>query len=490
MGGYDDLLIRVLNGLVEADRETGKDLRSWLESHPVLPPMIHVPNHGTRFISMDGLRALHEIGRLWYDQNPKLAARISPSSASSFAVTAFGEFLAAMKAVKTTDDIKRDLIHRVAELAEKSKVEEHYYYPAWVFDQTDAPSFWIGPVQFLRREDWLEELDEVAGGSFPGTTEIQAFWERGPTWRDRLGRIFMYIKRQLRKRVPALRRALQITSTTARSNYETAIDWIGEREWILAVRAIDRDSELSSECATVAARVALDSIGLGLNRHQARSLRGPGDAIGRDVTMLLSQSPGGQTFNWKRSWDWPRLGGAPGDQNTYLDTLTGVLNAAGRALTVFVDPTNDCSTPNLMRRWVEAMYWFGESRREPIKFIALVKLGICLDVLTDGGMYPGIIAFGCAAFGINPKETFLQGHSMEQMVDKLYRQGRSRISHGTTLSILGELPIGLDLSDFFTARMLAAYIALAMHYDGEDSYKSFLGAVPGIAKQHFSSKPQ
>jgi hypothetical protein len=79
--------------------------------------------------------------------------------------------------------------------------------------------------------------------------------------------------------------------------------------------------------------------------------------------------------------------------------MTTLQDAVGRALRAFVKCGDTGNAPLSFRRWAEAMYWFGQARREPNEFIALVKLGIALDVLAKGGKAKGILALTRAIFG-------------------------------------------------------------------------------------------
>jgi hypothetical protein len=152
-------------------------------------------------------------------------------------------------------------------------------------------------------------------------------------------------------------------------------------------------------------------------------------------------------------------------------TLRG---AIGEALAAFVSVQQAGNCPELMCRWVEAMYWFGQARRERNEFISLVKLGVALDVLAKGGKAEGILELARAAFGKADDDVIASGNrTLKQVVKTLYNDGRSKIAHGGTLALLQELPIELGLADNFAAHILAAYVVYAGLHKGDDTYEGF-----------------
>jgi len=80
----------------------------------------------------------------------------------------------------------------------------------------------------------------------------------------------------------------------------------------------------------------------------------------------------------------PGLKGGAGRYHDLLDRTAGLRSSAGKALYDFVNHKAPGPVPTLKKRWVEAMYWFGEARREPAEFVSLVKAGIALDIFDSG----------------------------------------------------------------------------------------------------------
>ncbi len=127
------------------------------------------------------------------------------------------------------------------------------------------------------------------------------------------------------------------------------------------------------------------------------------------------------------------------------------------------------------------MYWFGQARREKNEFIAVVKYGICLDILAKGSRANGILKLCCAVLGMAEADSMTSdGRSLELVVRKLYEDGRSQIAHGGRLALLQELPVEIYLADSLTSQVLTGYVAGLDLYGGPDSYDEFLAALPQV----------
>jgi hypothetical protein len=255
---------------------------------------------------------------------------------------------------------------------------------------------------------------------------------------------------------------------------------VGPAEWVLSVTVQGRDRSRSKECASVAALVALDSVGLPMDMRSARNLGGPGQLVEGRISHGLSQFDG-SGLNLSFSLDMPHIGGRPGAQAALLNDTRKLREAVGDALTAFVNVQPHGLAPAMKRRWVEAMYWYGQALRERTEFIALVKIGVALDVLAKGGKFKGILAMACAVLGVQEADSITtDNRTIKSFVKKLYDDGRSRIAHGGSLALLAELPLERHLADSFAARILIDYVACLQKYVGADAYEDFYTALPGI----------
>ena len=171
----------------------------------------------------------------------------------------------------------------------------------------------------------------------------------------------------------------------------------------------------------------------------------------------------------------------PGAQVSLLEDTRKLRSAVGDALQAFVEVNPSVASPCLKQRWVEAMYWFGQARREENDFIALVKIGIALDVLAKGGKTRGILALSIAI--LDKEDDYViasDGLKLGKLVEKLYEDGRSQIAHGGRLALLNQLPLPLQVADEFAAQILIGYVVCLEKYTGPDEYEQFLAAIPAI----------
>lgn len=433
-------------------------MKVWLRSQRPFPPNISVGGQ-MRFITEDGLSALHAYGRLWYANQKAWHPKISERRASEEAANAFGALLSTRERF-TKSDLAKELETR---LSSRVRVEQ-FYFAAKVFEQNDVSTISVGPVQFHRRAEWLNLVEHVAGRSLDWIPEVRVAWGMMPSKWERF-RMWL--------------RSLMLRKPGKYSRGKDVLSFAGTSDWIASVRIEGRERSRALECATTAVLVALDGIGLQLDRRQAGNLRGPRDQLQRQLHKSLSQFDG-QDLNLGTSIDLPYVGGRPGDQASYLDETRKLRHAIGVCISAYVEVSPASGAPNLKRRWVEAMYWFGQSRRERNEFIAVVKMGIALDVLTKGAKASGITELCCRLFNMKAEQEIAAGVQLGGFVAKLYNDGRSQIAHGGRLALLQELPVSRELADSFAKEVLTRYVACIEKYSGPDDYNDFLIGIPSI----------
>jgi hypothetical protein len=167
-----------------------------------------------------------------------------------------------------------------------------------------------------------------------------------------------------------------------------------------------------------------------------------------------------------------------------------VREAVGKALYALVDINPSGNAPVLLQRWVEAMYWLGQARREESEFIALVKYGICLDILSNGGEERGILTLVCTLFGMTGSEVMSSdGRTLKTILGIIYKECRSQISHGKRPALLRELPIERGIADDITVKIVREFVFFANRYAGADSYDDFVEALPKLRAIAKSSTP-
>jgi hypothetical protein len=463
---YDDLIEKAYNGFLEIKRKSPDELKQWVASQPLFPPTIPAHEQGFHLISADGLEALHTLGRQWRQNNPRFHRVIGVVSVQHAAAAAFGDLIAMATDPPGSTEVKDAYLKMLEDRIRDETRREYFYFPAWVFDQSDVGTFEIGPVTFFRREDWLAKVEQVAGAAMPWKREVSDRWAgHEPRWCKWI--------------VQAARRLLCVPPQ--RNIADDVVRTIGTCRWIITVAVEGQERERARQCASIAAVTALESLGLTLDRETHRSFRGPGHETQVRMHYGLSQFEGMSGFNSSTSIDLPHIGGRPGAQVAFLHDTRKLRAAVADALQAFVDVSPEGNVPLLKQRWVEAMYWFGQARREKNDFISLVKLGIALDILAKGGKAKGILRLCCAVLNKNEAEVVTSdGLQLGALVTKLYDDGRSQIAHGGRLALLRELPVALQLADGITSQILVGYVACLAKYHGPDEYEDFILAIPTI----------
>jgi hypothetical protein len=150
------------------------------------------------------------------------------------------------------------------------------------------------------------------------------------------------------------------------------------------------------------------------------------------------------------------------------------LDEVGTSIQSVVSDREHPTHPMLRRRWQEALHWIGEARRAADDFVALVQLGIGLDVLAGGRRGGGIERLIAKLEGVAPEETYTtDGRSVRQLVKQLYNDGRSRLAHGSRFGLLEDLPLSRADADRLAANALMSFVMALRTYEGPDDPHAF-----------------
>jgi hypothetical protein len=363
--------------------------------------------------------------------------------------------------IKLKAALKELLSERLADM----RVALAHYLPCQIFDQSDLPPFAVGPVRFVPRDTWLDGVLERADKPLAWVKHV------GDHWAGRS---------EVQRPSPQSPGAGNTTASDEPWAAWTVVDAVGSCMWIAIVEIPAREYMQSRACAEAAVRLAIDTIGLPLAPVTARRIRHTADETRPRLARSLMQAEG-QGLSSESNLDLPSLRGPPGSAKTLLDQTANLRAWAGAAIQTLVETKPSSPISGLHQRWLDAMYWFGQSRREPVQFVGLVNAGICLDVLAKGGKADGIIALCCALFSIQPDSAILSdGTRLKSLVETIYNEGRSQLSHGGRPSLLRELPIRRDTAIIFAARALARYVEGLSRYSGPDQYEDYLSALPSV----------
>ncbi len=102
----------------------------------------------------------------------------------------------------------------------------------------------------------------------------------------------------------------------------------------------------------------------------------------------------------------------------------------------YLSPDGKVNRPKLMNTLFQSLLWFHEGCREQVDHIAIVKFAASLDALARGKRKSGIMKLIKARLGFDRRDRFRpNGQTMQEGVEEIYGEGRSRTIHGTNENI-------------------------------------------------------
>ena len=131
------------------------------------------------------------------------------------------------------------------------------------------------------------------------------------------------------------------------------------------------------------------------------------------------------------------------------------LDAAGVLLNEYLVSRNSGKGLHFVERWANALYWFGEARREASDFMAVVDYGCAADgISAAGGSVNPMIAFAVAALESPVKSPANVGLTVSDAVRRLYADGRNKIAHGEVSGLLEDHSDTRMIGDNLVAALL------------------------------------
>ena len=338
---------------------------------------------------------------------------------------------------------------------EELRTEFTHYFPASTLGvELDKP-FDLGPVTFMTRDQWIDDVD----------------------FSDELKRRYL-AKQDANKDWKNLLK-VALTSQSRDQNPEgLAGDIYGairQHPSILKITIQGYEYNLSRKVGEIVCKTALDSISLlfggreyfhqivladerlePIERHQIVEVEGNLSLSGRSL------GPRVRNISPQRAKD-------------YLAEHPDVLQAIGHILTALVKPGNS-KHPNLAKRWATALDWMAEGQRDKNDAVALAKIASSLDVLACGGKFPGILQMVTNLTGAQPEDVVVKGlkpRTLKAVIKEIYDDGRSQILHGTHFDRLKSFEELKSHAAFF-ARICLIMSALRLeNFVGPDDDKEF-----------------
>lgn len=418
----EDLIQSVIDGVNALQKKSFREARAIVGEGYMLVPSLPVGDGESIWITPAGLKAVDQLAMLWR-KTSALGKQTSLGEARKAAAQGIAKLLIAPEFDTASEAlVLRRIIEAVDAQVATLVGEVTHYFQVHLFRQSGIDSLKIGPVFLERAERWKTRVLDVHGDDIDRSSPGERF-----------------IK----------------------------VPWVGSVE--VRGRTLDRSREHAAACL----RLALDALTLPMSISQAREVRGPSDTVKEGQTHTFTQHQNG-FLGWSSSREVFGLRSGAEDVDAFIASQRKFLDLVGDAIGILVDEDSISSHPVLKRQWLEALYWFGESRRDTDDFVALVHLGIALDVLSGGQGDHGIAQM-CGAIERCPVDQPFasDGRSIKKLVKQIYKEGRSRIAHGSSYGLLEDLPLSRADADRFTAIMFIGYLCDVRDYSGEDDPRIF-----------------
>lgn len=430
------LLQTIIEAIVEANALSFHDWFA-LSPNPLVPLAIPVSSGGQYPVTQAGVDAAHALTDQVWKARQDLRQTILRTSFDRLSFTAIGDAVANSRShLDPNEDppgdrfynaVAADFRAKLDALADKARGDVDRHIPCNLFDPNQGVArFAVGPVEFLPRADWL-----VRYITNPAQLHhIQDVESRKVPYDD--------LRRQAQSQGAArdLREAWRILS--ALRNFT----------WVATLRVSGHELNQSHRKASVIVGLAIDAVGMRFHVDAARKFT----RMGRQHLYSeerLASTPDGRFFSGS-SIEMPGLGAKPGALATKMAAERPFLDDAGVVLTAYLAGRQTALAPHLVERWMNALYWFGEARREASDFMAVVDYGCAVDGLSGaGGVATEMVKFTEAA--LNPKRhpTPAGALSVPDAVNRLYVEGRNKLAHGEAPGLFEDLSelraIGDDL---------------------------------------------
>ncbi len=363
-----------------------------------------------------------------------------------------------------------------------------HHVPAWVFIGQEAAPFVVGPVEFVPRTAWPDQVALRMGADPPWRAPLKRIWAerrvpKGP------------VVAGLRSLLDAVRRRQLRPSTVARTfsggrdfslpenvaNARSLASLIHHDQWVACAHVTGFSRDESNRRGLLAARVALDTVRLTIQRGHRHLLSTAADSVPPLAVNGLSQLPNRDV---SRRWriNRPGVSGPPGLAAQIIASGAGLFAAAGRCIDAAteVTPTHKC--PELAERWFNACHWFGRACLADADFTAVVMLVISLDVLSGGLMEKGIVELIARLVDIPASQQVLPGMNLRQLVARMYKL-RSEVAHGSVLAVHGQLDVERGQLEDLAAIAIAEYALRLDSYaagGGSDDRDDFRNSLPAF----------
>jgi hypothetical protein len=380
-----------------------------------LPRLIPSGDGGTIQISKPIDDLITKLARILKSERPTLIRNVTEEEWRGWVRGAIGPALAETSHSDSPDVAAHALLSKVEADVDALLIDlagREYAFGTTLFSSPSISPFSIGPVSFEPRDIWLRR--KFADGS---VTNIM------------LRRILQCWNG---KRQRARKRNLD--------NFQEneILQAIGLSPYVCSVRIKGFAPEAGREAALSAARIALACVAMVWAKPSAvldGFILHYDGAVHRQKALSFVQ---GRTIlsesHLRGRLHGPRISDA--DWAKEFARWANYFSAAGEILQLLLSPDGAVPRANLINALMQSLLWFYEGCREQNDLLAIVDFAASLDALGGGTKASGILAVLKARLGVNETDPINPGGpTFKSILDMIYREGRSRTIHGTSVKI-------------------------------------------------------
>lgn len=389
----------------------------------LFPPSLGTSDGGGIAIGERGIEALRELAALIHAEFPNILQTADRDVVYKELGKGVGDVLFAMERgdadVSNWNDAARKVVDVFLRACDDLKATITWLIPCHVFDTDQGvPAFDIGPVRFWPREGWLSATKQNIRQD-----TVTDLWSGTITEQEARNRAFSS-------------EGLKDGSYAANELAELSRDYA----WLATITIEAHEPTRSRQKANIVAELALNALTLLMEQKTGADVFVAGTERRARFEHHLGFSDEGRLLSGWHS-NRPGISRGKGEAPKFIEECESARRDAGVVLQRYLDDSAKGAVPFLIDRWVNALYWFGQATREPVDFMALVKHGCAVDILTGAsGKIAAMVNYCEAALGLPRGSRIGTGPmTLKQAIERVYSKGRSELAHGSTNGLLLEL---------------------------------------------------
>ena len=420
------LLAKIIEDVIDAK---ALSFDEWLAlcPNPLVPLALPVSAGGQYQLTQAGVDAAHALTDQVWKARKDFRQTIVRKSFDRLSFTAIGDAVANSPAyIDPNEDtlgdsfyaaVAADYSAKLESLTNMARSDVDRHIPCHLFDQNQCVAgFAVGPVEFLPRAEWLTRY-------VTNNVRIDLIQE---------------VESQTVSYEDLKRRALSQGASQDLQEAWRILSALRNFFWVATLRVSNHEPDQSHLKASVIVGLAIDAVGVRFHANAALKFTRMGRQHLYSEERLASTPDGRFLSGW--SIRMPGLGAKPGALATKMAAERPFLDNAGKIFEAYMAGRQTGSAPHLVEHWMNALYWFGEARREASDFMAVVNYGCAVDGLSGaGGVCKKIVEFAEAALNPKGEPTPAGSLSVADAVERLYAGGRNKLAHGEAPGLFEDL---------------------------------------------------